>query len=285
VPEIQGVLGRVGIVVATYSKALGSYGGFVACDAEVREHFINHARPFIYTTSLPVPVIAANIEALRILRTEGAELRHRLASRVALLRSRLEAAGFEPTGMHHILSVPVQSPELALNYSATLEELGLLVYPMRWPSVPRGQDALRISVSAGHSDEDIGRLAYALRSARDRAAGKDTTNLNKRSARRPEITELDAAAVAEDTDVAAFDEQDLSDSAEASHEDFGFAEEETDSEEVELTSDDLHTEAVTDFQATGTPSAPEASGTSSRQKARKRDRKRDRKRARSRDSA
>jgi 8-amino-7-oxononanoate synthase len=283
VPELQGVLSRIGVIIATYSKALASYGGFAACDSLVRDHLINHARPFIYTTSLPVPVMAANIEALRILRTEGSGLRNRLASRVDLVRTRLEAAGFAPSGRHHILAIPVDSPQQALEYAATLEELGLLVYPMRWPSVPRGKDALRVSVSAGHSDEDIGRLVFALRAARDRATGNDTTNLNKRSAQRPSITEL-AAGFETNTEESVFDQTGMQGTIQSQSEGFGFAGEDSDGPEMELTADDMQ-DVQPASESDPMPDEPEEPGTASRRKSRDLHRDRDRKRARSRDSA
>lgn len=193
-PEEQNTLAQVAVVVATYSKALGSYGGFAACSDEIREHLINHSRPFIYTTAMPIALAAANLEALKILRREGDALRQQLAARVKLLRSRLEASEFKATGKYHIVGIPMASPEKALFYAEQIEQQGLLCYPMRWPSVPRGQDALRISVSAAHTEEEVSRLVAALKLARDRAAGKDTANLTQRSARRPTHQALDTAA-------------------------------------------------------------------------------------------
>ncbi|MBK8205699.1 MAG: 8-amino-7-oxononanoate synthase [Planctomycetes bacterium] len=184
-PEEQSVLAQVPIVVGTYSKALGSYGGFVACSEEIKDHLVNHSRPFIYTTAMPIALAAANIEALKILRREGDALRLKLQANVKQLRSRLDTADFKATGKHHIVSIPLGTPDKALYYAEQLEQQGLLCYPMRWPSVPEGQDALRISVSAAHTEDELNRLVAALRQARDRAAGKDTANLTQRSARRP----------------------------------------------------------------------------------------------------
>lgn len=192
-PEEQNALAQVAVVVATYSKALGSYGGFVACSEEIKDHLINHSRPFIYTTAMPIALAAANLEALKILRREGDSLRQQLHSRVKLLRARLETAEFKATGKYQIVGIPMPSPDKALFYAEQLEQQGLLCYPMRWPSVPKGQDALRISVSAAHTDEEVNRLVAALRLARDRAAGKDTANLTQRSARRPTQRALQAA--------------------------------------------------------------------------------------------
>lgn len=184
-PEEQSVLTQVQIVVGTYSKALGSYGGFVACSEEIKDHLVNHSRPFIYTTAMPIALAAANIEALKILRREGDALRLKLHANVKQLRTRLDTAEFKATGRHHIVGIPMGAPGKALFYAEQLEQQGLLCYPMRWPSVPEGQDSLRVSVSAAHTEEELNRLVAALRQARDRSAGKDTANLTQRSARRP----------------------------------------------------------------------------------------------------
>jgi len=205
VPELQNAVKGVPVVIGTYSKALGSYGGFVACDPEIRDFLVNHSRPFIYTTSLPIALIAANIEALKIQRKEGDALRAKLAQNVKALRTKLESADFEVTGAQHILSVPMSSPERALMYAEQLEQQGVLVYAMRWPSVPEGEDALRVSLSARHSEDDLNRLVVALKVARDRASGKDTANINKRSARRPTHKELATSdsEFHDETDIAA----------------------------------------------------------------------------------
>ncbi len=184
-PEEQNVLAQVPIVVGTYSKALGSYGGFVACNEEVKEHLINHSRPFIYTTSMPIALAAANIEAIKIVRREGDALRLKLHANVKQLRNRLKTADFKPTGKHHIVGISLGTPDKALYYAEQLEQQGLLCYPLRWPSVPEGQEALRISVSAAHTEDELNRLVAALRQARDRAAGNDPANLVQRSAPRP----------------------------------------------------------------------------------------------------
>lgn len=197
VAEMQAVATQVPVTVGTFSKALGSYGGFVACSEQVREHLVNHSRPFIYTTSLPVALAAANIEALRIVREEGETLRQKLAQQTRLLRTKLEAADFKLTGHHHIIGLRVGDSDRALFMGEEMERQGLLVYPMRWPTVPHGHDTLRMSVSAAHTDDDLYRLVQALKIARDHCAGRTTTAVSKREAKRPTHQSLDAADLAD----------------------------------------------------------------------------------------
>ena len=203
IAELQNVLQHVPIVVGTFSKALGSYGGFVACSEEVRELLVNESRPFIYTTSMPIALAAANIEALNILHREGETLRLRLQQNVKFLRTRLESLDFKLTGQHHIVGIRIGDPEKVTFIADEVEKQSLLAYPMRWPSVPLGQDTVRISVSAAHTEDEIMRLASALRAARDRMGGKDTMHITKREAKRPTHQNLDVA-VSDDLDESAF---------------------------------------------------------------------------------
>lgn len=201
--EYQNVLQHVPVAVGTFSKALGSYGGFVACTEEMREFLVNESRPFIYTTSLPIALIAANIEALRIVQKDGELLRQRLSHHVKALRSRLDGLGFELTGYHHIIGIRVGGADRVTFMAEEVEKQGILTYPMRWPSVPQGQETLRVSVSAAHTEDELGRLATALRVARDRMGGKETTILVKREAKRPTHQNLDVAHT-DDLDESAF---------------------------------------------------------------------------------
>lgn len=185
IPEEMNCVGQAAVLVGTYSKALGSYGGFVCCDESIRDHLVNTSRPFIYTTSLPIALVAANIEALKILRTEGDSLRLKLAHNVKLLRSRLEQAEFVTTGKHHIIGVRFGSAERATFAQEQLEAAGLLVYAMRWPTVAKGQECLRISITAAMDEEMLARLVTGLKLARDRMVGKDTATAVRREAKRP----------------------------------------------------------------------------------------------------
>ncbi|MCA8917739.1 MAG: aminotransferase class I/II-fold pyridoxal phosphate-dependent enzyme [Planctomycetes bacterium] len=194
IPEMQSVASQVPIVVGTFSKALGSYGGFVACDEELRDFLVNHSRPFIYTTAIPIALAAANLESLKILRKEGEQLRLRLATNTALLRGKLESAGFELTGKYHVLGIRMNSPEEAMFISHEVEFHGILVHPMRWPTVPEGKDCLRISVTAAHSEEDIARLVEALKKARSSTAKKKTDGLTRRQSKRPTHQSLETSA-------------------------------------------------------------------------------------------
>lgn len=188
IAELQNVSARVALVTGSFSKAFGSFGGFVACNRDVREFLINSSRPFIYTTAMPITLAAANIEAIRIVNTEGEALRQKLAGLVRTLRTKLAAAGFEPKGEHQIVPIVIGDEAKAMQFSEVLENQGMLVHPMRFPTVPKGKATLRISLSAAHTDDDVYRLVNAFKAARDKVSGKGTGKVTRREAKRPEET-------------------------------------------------------------------------------------------------
>ncbi len=153
------------IKVGTLSKALGAQGGFVVGRRRLVDWLVNHARPYVFSTALAPPVAAAARAALRVVREEP-ELRRRLLASGAWLRERLRALGLE-VGRSECQIVPilVGGAREAVALSRRLEAAGLLVPAIRPPSVPQGAARLRVSVTAGHTEEDLARLVEALKRA------------------------------------------------------------------------------------------------------------------------
>ena len=145
------------LVTATLSKALGAQGGAVLCSPAVREHLVNRARPFIFDTALAPAAAAAALAALDVLRTRP-ELPDVIRRRADDLAA---ALGVEPAA-GAVLSVPMPSPQVALAAQASALEQGIRVGCFRPPSVPDGVSRLRITVSAGISDEDWTRATEVL---------------------------------------------------------------------------------------------------------------------------
>jgi 8-amino-7-oxononanoate synthase len=143
--------------VGTLSKAVGALGGFVAGDAALCSWFVNHARPQIYSTALPVPVVTAATAALEVAGRERA-LQATLWRRVAALGAQLDVPLASPI-------VPWRLPAgcSAVEVAAQLlQRDGLHVGAIRPPTVPAGTERLRVALSAAHSEDDIKRLAAAL---------------------------------------------------------------------------------------------------------------------------
>jgi 8-amino-7-oxononanoate synthase len=146
--------------VGTLSKTLGALGGFVAASHDVVDLLVNRARSYIFSTALPPADAAAAFAALEVVRSaEGHALTDRLAAHVA----RLSCAGFATPG-HPSPIVPVVfgRAQAALSASAALLADGIWVPAIRPPTVPPGTSRLRVTVSAAHRDEDVGRLIEAL---------------------------------------------------------------------------------------------------------------------------
>ena len=156
----------VHVHVGTFSKALGSFGAFVACPAAMRDLLIQRARSLVYTTAPPPPSIGAALKALDIVEQEPERLA-RLATLGATLRQGLRQAGFE-VAEHPTPIVPLilGSRRTALAWSERLWRSGFWVQAIRPPTVPEGTSRLRITVSAGHKSADIEALVAALATLR-----------------------------------------------------------------------------------------------------------------------
>jgi 8-amino-7-oxononanoate synthase len=162
------------IKVGTLSKALGSQGGFVCGSRRLIEWLVNHARPYIFSTALAPSCAAAAHRALRIVRDEP-ERRWRLQGLAALLREQLVTNGMDiGPSQTQIVPFVVGSARAVVRLAAALRRQGLSVPPIRPPSVPEGTARLRISVTAGHGEEDVHRLVAALRANMCHIASKNT---------------------------------------------------------------------------------------------------------------
>jgi 8-amino-7-oxononanoate synthase len=151
------------VKLGTLSKALGAQGGFVCGSERLIDSLVNHARPYIYSTALAPPLAAAARKAVRLV-AEEPERRRRLLGLAERLRAALQEAGID-TGRSnsHVVSVIAGAPEKAVALSERLRKKRILVPAIRPPSVPEGTSRLRISLTAGHTEEDVGRLVEALR--------------------------------------------------------------------------------------------------------------------------
>jgi 8-amino-7-oxononanoate synthase len=153
---------EVPVLVGTLGKAFGSFGAFVAGDADICEWLVQKARSYIYTTALPPAVAAATRVSLALAREESWR-RERLREHVARFRAAATDCGLPVLAS----DTPIQplltgSAEKALTASAALAERGLWVGAIRPPTVPRDGSRLRITFSAEHSTAEVDRLCEAL---------------------------------------------------------------------------------------------------------------------------
>ena len=161
-----GLQGRVDLRTGTLSKAAGMFGAFVASTRARCELLLNRARPLVFSTGLPPAVAHAGLTALRILSSaEGDELRARLRRNVERFTVGLRALGLPAEAATPIFPVVLGAPEAATHAAAQLRKRGILVKPIRPPTVPAGSSRLRIALTAAHTDAHLDLLLSALREA------------------------------------------------------------------------------------------------------------------------
>ena len=143
--------------VGTLSKAVGSLGGFVGGPRTFTDLLVNKARSYIFTTATAPAAAAAASAAIDVIESgEGDRLRARLRANIDRVR---------PGHPSPIIPIIVGDEDRAVATSAALAAEGVLVPAIRPPTVPVGTSRLRVTVSAAHTDDDLKRLAEALRSA------------------------------------------------------------------------------------------------------------------------
>jgi 8-amino-7-oxononanoate synthase len=160
--EAQGVTGSIDVHMGTFSKALGSFGAYVAGKAELIELLHNRARSFIYSTALPPAVLGAMQAALTIVRQEPTR-RSRLLAAAARFRRGLQVAGFDTLESEtQIIPVLVGDNQRSLEFAARLRQAGLMAVAIRPPTVPPGGARLRFSLSAAHESADLERAVDTI---------------------------------------------------------------------------------------------------------------------------
>jgi 8-amino-7-oxononanoate synthase len=148
----------VPLQMGTLSKAVGAYGGYLCASAAVIDLMRTRARPFIYSTGLPPPVVAAAIAALDLIE------RDRALTDAPLRKARLFTRALNlPEAQSAIVPVIVGEAEAALAASEMLENEGFLVVAIRPPTVPPGTARLRFAFTALHPEAEIERLAGIVR--------------------------------------------------------------------------------------------------------------------------
>jgi 8-amino-7-oxononanoate synthase len=169
VADAQLTYEQIPLQLVTLGKALGGYGAAVVGDADLIEHLMQTARPYIYTTALPPAQAAATLAAVKLARTEEWR-RAKLYDLIAHFREKAAHAGLVLLPSETpIQPVMCGSDTRALSMSATLEQRGYWVTAIRPPTVPEGRARLRVTLSALHTHGDVDGLVDALGRARDKA--------------------------------------------------------------------------------------------------------------------
>lgn len=147
--------GRVHVEVGTLSKAFGVVGGLVAGSQTIVDWLRQRGRPFLFSSAMTVPDVAACIESVNVLQ-ESTELVDQLWANTAIFKQGMAALGFN-TGHSQTPIVPVLLGEapLAQQFSRRLFEEGVFAMAIGYPTVPMGKARVRAMNSAAHSRQDL----------------------------------------------------------------------------------------------------------------------------------
>ncbi|GAA6164685.1 glycine C-acetyltransferase [Pelagimonas sp. KU-00592-HH] len=153
----------VDILTGTLGKALGgAIGGYIAGPQPVIDLLRQRARPYLFSNSLPPSIVAAGLEAIRLVE-EGADLRAQLFENARYWRDGLEALGFDILpGEHPIIPVMLGEAQLAQDMAARLFDEGVYVSGFFFPVVPRGQARIRTQMNAALTRDDLDRALAAF---------------------------------------------------------------------------------------------------------------------------
>lgn len=165
---IQNMLGKVDLVMGSFSKTFGSNGGFVATRSRAVKEYLRFFSPSCtFSNALSPAQLATVTKALDIVESEeGKELRGRLMSNIVNLRARIRARGMDCYGdPSAIVAVKTGDEALARMTARALPEMGLISNLVEFPAVGKGQARFRLQVMAGHTDEEITAAADRLNAA------------------------------------------------------------------------------------------------------------------------
>jgi glycine C-acetyltransferase len=150
-----GLHGKVDIEVGTMSKAFGAVGGIVAGKQVIIDWIRQRGRPFLFSSAMTVPDVAACLEAVEILESSD-ELVKRLWSNAEFFKNEMRSLGFD-VGQSATPIVPVMLGEapLAQQFSRKLFENGIFAMAIGFPTVPKGKARIRVMNTAAHSQSDL----------------------------------------------------------------------------------------------------------------------------------
>jgi glycine C-acetyltransferase len=164
----QGMLGKIDLVMGSFSKTFASNGGFVSANSpELRQYLKAFSGPNTFSNALSPVQAAVVLKSMSIVRSaEGRELRRKLLEAVNYLRVKLMQRGFAPLGdPSAIVPVPLGKEGFARIVSSRLPERGVIANLVEYPAVAKGSARLRLQVMPQHTREHVDRFVDGLEKA------------------------------------------------------------------------------------------------------------------------
>jgi 8-amino-7-oxononanoate synthase len=161
---LENVHQEIDIHVGTLGKAFGCFGGYVAGRKIMVDYLRNKCRSFIYTTAMPPAVLGGLLGAIPLIAgEEGAERRKKLAAASRQLREKLRKFGYNTLkSTTHIIPAVISGNEEVIAFGKKLRDRGLWALPMRYPTVPKSLERIRINLMADHSEADLLQVEHAF---------------------------------------------------------------------------------------------------------------------------
>lgn len=157
VVQEEGLEREIDFIMGTFSKALGSFGAYLATSKKVVNYLVNTCRGFIYSTALPPAIIASNLVSIDLVKAESYR-REKLLESTEYFRQALKSRGFALKGNSQIIPLVIGKNKETCEFAQHLQEGGYWVLPIRPPTVPQGEARLRFSLTFYHTKEILQRL-------------------------------------------------------------------------------------------------------------------------------
>jgi len=151
-PNYFKVSKKIDLYISSLSKGLGSFGGYVASQNNVIDLCINRSKSFIYTSALPSFLIKYTLKRFESKREKQ---KIKLEKNTTQLSKGLQQIGFEINSKTHIIPIIIGDEKTSMNFGKFLMENKIFAQPIRYPTVPKNQARLRISVTAWLTPTDI----------------------------------------------------------------------------------------------------------------------------------
>lgn len=152
------------IINGTLSKAIGTFGGYIASTAEVVDFVRSFGSGFIFTTSLPPAVCSAAEASIELLKKDKKRV-HKMKTMVHLFRKLLTEEGIPFTfNLSHITPIKVGNPEKCKSIAdQLLRDFAIYIQPINFPTVPLGEECLRVIITSAHNEDQIYHLVQSLK--------------------------------------------------------------------------------------------------------------------------